>query len=391
MGESNAMSYIWDETADEVSAGDNRREIRPCKEYIDRTGYKHYIFSKIIFNNPRYIIPEDNFTLFYNFLKGGSREYPSDGAIPVDVVAKEAKIILDRIKQVSEDLTHKFYASARNVLKNGQCSLLRGTLRLYMSEYTTRDWRRKRSTDDIDFWVSDNILLEFVLKETGWFKNKQSMSWEKKIQWTDIWTGRNQYATLIASNDAVQLMDFGAGSHLEGSALKDIIKKKIVRGHDVDLSDIINVAIVNNIPYSTDIDSPWAALEEAANIRHKRVTSNLISLCRYSHGIADYLRRVAESIKLFKDLVLNPLHISNPEILKICEMSSHWLREPPSIPVDETRQQIFNNLLRQEDKKLHSSKTLKGFAYRVFDLLNSRFDGAKIVFEIYEEEFDKNI
>ncbi|MFX1298361.1 MAG: hypothetical protein ACFFD2_26340, partial [Promethearchaeota archaeon] len=154
------MASIWDRKADMVQSGDNLRKIIPIREYNDSSGLTHFVFTKEIFYNPKYIIPLDNFTLFYNFLNGGSREYPSDGNIPVDVVAEEAKIILNRIKEIANDSTHTFHSKAKHILVKGENNLLRGTVKLYLGEYTTRDWRRKRSTDDIDFWISDNVLFE---------------------------------------------------------------------------------------------------------------------------------------------------------------------------------------------------------------------------------------
>ena len=60
------MSGIWDTKADIVSDGDNLRDISPLnsKTYKDKEGYTHYVFSKIMFNNKWYNIPEDDFELF---------------------------------------------------------------------------------------------------------------------------------------------------------------------------------------------------------------------------------------------------------------------------------------------------------------------------------------
>ncbi|NVM54301.1 MAG: hypothetical protein HWN66_11420 [Candidatus Helarchaeota archaeon] len=376
------MENIWDIKADAVSEGDNLRDVRPLKKYQDRVGTTYYVFSKAMFHNPRYIIPKDNFTLFYNFLNGGSREYPSDGNIPVDIGANKAKIVLKRLKDIAEDPSQKFHSSAKQVLVNGELDLVRGTIKLYLGECTTRDWRRKRSTDDIDFWISDHILLEHILSDLGWIKNKTTREWEKKVTWTDAWTGRMKSEVLIASNDKVQGMDFGSGSYLEGSNLKAIIKKKLTRGHDVDLSDIINVAIVNKIPESRNKNSPWSAFEEAANLRHRRVNSNLISFSRYAHGVADYLGRVSESIALFKGLVKHQFYIPDQNIMKICKISSHWLSTQIPDGADATRQRIYSNLARQQRKKLQYSVNLRDVAYRVIELLNSKH--IDIVFEIEE-------
>ncbi|TFG04734.1 MAG: hypothetical protein EU536_03975 [Promethearchaeota archaeon] len=379
------MVFFWDVRADAVTDRDNLREVRPIREQHDVLGMTVYVFTKIIFNNPRYIIPKDHFTLFYNFLNGGSREYPSDGAIPVDVVAEEVRLIFKRMHQIANDSRHKFYSTAKKLISLGELNLLRGTMKLYMGEYTTRDWRRKRSTDDIDFWISDNSFLEFILTDDpSWHKNKQTREWEKQVKWTDLRTGRLNSSHLIASNDTIQGLDFGSGTYLDGSSLKAIMKKKIVRGHDVDLSDIINVAILDNIPYDTEPECPWISFEEAANMRHRRVTSNLISLSRYSHGIADYLQRVGEAIAIYKDIVRDQQKFSNPDIMHICRISSHWLlKDAPKDP-DTTRERIYNNLVKMKERKLVYAQTLREFAYRIFNLLNEKYEFAGIYFEIQE-------
>lgn len=374
------MYSVFDVKADAVNNGDSLRDVSPLKFFFDENGLKHYVFGRKMFDNPKYIIPKDHFTLFYNFLNGGSREYPSDGSIPVDVVAKEARIVLEKIKEFAEDASHEFNLSAKKTLNNNENELVRGTVELYFGEYTTRDWRRKRSTDDIDFWISDVSLLEKALLEADFTKNKKTKEWEKKVIWYNPSTRGREEGMLIASNDRAQSMDFGSGSYLDGSSLKDTVKKKIVRGHDVDLSDIINVAIVNNIPVNNDENSPWRAVVEGANMRSSRVTSNIISLCRYSYAIADYLRSVGISIKLYKELVKNPSLYTDIELIKICKCSSHWLKNYPIEGVNATRQRIYNNLDIQKQKKLQYSKNLRKFADNVLKLLNSKY--GEVFFDI---------
>jgi len=375
------LNKIWDSKADAISKGDNLRTIYPKKEYEDELGRIHYVFTKRIFKNPKYIIPKDDFTLFYNFLNGGSREYPSDGTIPVDIVAQEGRIILGLLREIANNLSHKFYSNANNLVKDKtDLDLVRGTILFYMGEYCTRDWRRKRSTDDLDFWIKDQNLFEHLVSERGYRKNKITKEWEKKVSWMDPWTGRTKSGVLIASNDINQGLDFGSGSYLEGSSLKANLKKKIIRGYDVDLSDIINTAIPNNIPESNDEDSPWAAFKECCNMRHSRVTANLISLCRYSRGIAHYLKRVGKSIQMFKETVKNPLYIPNQEILTICRISTHSLKLGGMDSPDVTRERIYNNLIKHEQRKIQYSNNLQDFAQRVLNFLNQKYD--KIAFEI---------
>lgn len=372
---------IWDTRADLQTKGDNLRLILPSREYKDELGHIHYIFSKQIFHNPKYIIPPDDFTLFYNFLNGGSREYPSDGNIPVDVVAEEARLVLGRIKEIANDPSHKFHLNAAYLLNSkNELQLIRGAMKFYLGEYTTRDWRRKRSTDDLDFWIADQSLFNYVITEMGYVKNKFTKEWEKKVTWADPWTGILQSGILIASNDINQGLDFGAGAYLEGSSLKDNLKKKLYRGLDVDLSDIINTAILNNIPESPDESSPWAAVKECCNMYHSRVISNIISLCRFSKGIAGYLERVGRSIRMFKETVKNPNNIPNQDILMICRVSSHLLRADDKSTPESTRERIYGNLVVQEQRKIEYSNNLRQFGDRVLNLLNQKF--VETVFEI---------
>ncbi|MHA1231377.1 MAG: hypothetical protein ACTSPQ_12085, partial [Candidatus Helarchaeota archaeon] len=323
---------------------------------------------------------------FQKFLDGGSREYPSDGNIPVDIAANEAMKILNKIKEIAYDIKHPFHLLVTELLEDPEKDifhLVRGTLHLYLCNHTTRDWRRKRSTDDIDFWIPSPRLLNYVIKSLndGWVYNPKRGEWEKRVHWNDLWTGERKSGILIASNDINQRMDFGLGSYLEGPGLKNIIKKKLVRGHDVDLSDIINCAILNNIPIEYDEDSPWTAIVECANMRHSRTTSNIISLCRLSYGVANYIRRVGLAIKKYKDTFKNKELFPDKKVVNICRVSSHWLSETRYKP-NITRDRIYNNLVKQERKKLQYANNLYFFADQVLKLLNSKYEHIKIKFAI---------
>ena len=99
------MTNIWDTEADIVNNGDGLRDITPIlgKTSVDENGFTHYVFSKQLFNNPWYSISDDEFKLFKDFLEGGSRSYPSDGSIPCDIVAGEARKILNKITEYSNN------------------------------------------------------------------------------------------------------------------------------------------------------------------------------------------------------------------------------------------------------------------------------------------------
>ncbi|MHA1460833.1 MAG: hypothetical protein ACTSO8_05065 [Promethearchaeota archaeon] len=381
------MNGIWDVKADAIEKGDNLRDVSFLidKTQKDEKGFTHYIFSKANFNNPWYTIPEDDFKLFETFIEGGSRAYPSDGSIPCDVVASEARKVLKKIELCSQDPNHHYCEDAREVLKNGKFSLVRGTLKLYLGKYTSRDWRRKRFTADIDFWMFKTNLLDSSLKECSFIKNKETGEWEKPVEWNKFETQENRREILFAANNLNQLLDFGAGSYLEGSSLKEIFDKKIKRGHDVDLSDIINVAMVNNGIDGVHKDEwldTWNSFEQAANTRSTRTTSNLISICRYSFAIADHLEKVGEAIKKNKAIILDKSKYSDEKIKLLCRISTHWEKFYDANGVDDTRKMIHDFYNKQAEEKPLQALNLRIFAKNILKLLNSKYEYLKVIFEI---------
>ena len=381
------MNGIWDVKADAIEKGDNLRDVSFLidKTLKDEKGFTHYIFSKANFNNPWYTIPEGDFKLFETFIEGGSRAYPSDGSIPCDVVASEARKVLKKIELCSQDPNHHYCEDAREVLKNGKFSLVRGTLKLYLGKYTSRDWRRKRFTDDIDFWMFKTNLLDSSLKECSFIKNKETGEWEKPVEWNKFETQENRREILFAANNLNQLLDFGAGSYLEGSSLKEIFDKKIKRGHDVDLSDIINVAMVNNGIDGVHKDEwldTWNSFEQAANTRSTRTTSNLISTCRYSFAIADHLEKVGEAIKKNKAIILDKSKYSDEKIKLLCRISIRWEKFYEANGVDDTRKTIHDFYNKQAEEKPMHAQNLRLFAKNILKLLNSKYEYLKVIFEI---------
>ncbi|MFX0048106.1 MAG: hypothetical protein ACFE8G_08050 [Candidatus Hermodarchaeota archaeon] len=381
------MNGIWDLKTDAIKKGDNLRDVSNLidKTLKDDNGFTHYFFNKVNFNNPWYKIPEHDFKLFENFIEGGSRAYPSDGSIPCDVVASEARKVLKKIELCSQDPNHHYCEDAREVLKNGKLSSVRGTLKLYLGKYTTRDWRRKRFTDDIDFWMFQTNLLESSLKECSFIKNKETGEWEKTIEWRKHETNESKHETLFAANNLNQLLDFGAGSYLEGSSLKEIFDKKIKRGHDVDLSDIINVAMVNNgidgIHKDEWLDA-WSSFEQAANTRNTRTTSNLISICRYSFAIADHLEKVGKAIKKYKAIILDKSEYSEEKIKSLCTISIHWKKFYEINGASETRKIIYDFYSEQAKEKPIHAQNLRIFANKILNLINSKYEYLKVIFEV---------
>ncbi|MFX1276357.1 MAG: hypothetical protein ACFFBP_17520 [Promethearchaeota archaeon] len=383
------MNYIWDTIADAVSKEDGLRDVYPIfeKTKIDENGFTHYYFCKIMFKNPHFVIPDESFLLFEKFLDGGSREYPSDGNIPTDLVAAETRKILKSIVKISKDPNSPFYEDSLDVLRNGKFSLIRGTMKLYLGKYTTRDWRRKRFTDDIDFWIYKVPLWEHVLKKNGWIKNKKTREWEKSVFWHNLATHEDETHILIASNDTNQLLDFGGGSFLDGSSLKSIFQKKIKRGHEVDLSDIINVAMIFNKAegHSTEEwNNAWQAFEEATNTRSKRITSNIISLCRYAYAISDYLEKVGQALIKYHNHIFDKSRYPNEKIVRTCQYSIHWKKHLKRHGFDITREMLHNFVFKQGYIKIYYARNLKHFAAKLLKLLNSKNEHLKVVFEIID-------
>jgi hypothetical protein len=377
---------IWDHKADAVHPGDKKRDVSPLAEktYIDEDGFTHYYFSKILFNNPFYVIPDDDILLFERFMDGGSRTYPSDGSVPCDVVAGEARKVLKKIVACSEDSQHPHYRAACDSLKDGKNALVRGTMKIYLDKFTTRDWRRKRFTDDIDFWCFNVALLEYALKKLGWFKNKDG-EWEKKVNWINPETRERKELILFAANNLNQLLDFGAGSYLEGSGLKEIFDKKLKRGHDVDLSDIINIVFESHDfegKKKEDWEIAWISFEEAANTRNARITSNIISFCRYSLAIADYMEKVGKAIETHHELIFDKNRYPDDELPRICNTSIHWENFLNENGPDATRNMLHEFLLGEIEEKSIHSRILREFVQKVLTLLNTKYRYRKVIFEI---------
>ena len=190
---------------------------------------------------------------------------------------------------------------------------------------------------------------------------------------------------MFAANNLNQLLDFGAGSYLEGSSLKEIFNKKIKRGHDVDLSDIINVAMVNNgidgIHKNEWLDA-WNSFEQAANTRNTRTTSNLISICSYSLAIAEHLEKVGGAINKYKDLLLDKSKYPDEKVKSLCRISIHWETFYDANGVDETRKMIRDFYEEQAEEKPLHAQNLRKLAKNILKLLNSKYEYLKIIFEI---------
>ncbi|GAH36016.1 unnamed protein product, partial [marine sediment metagenome] len=126
----------------------------------------------------------------------------------------------------------------------------------------------------------------------------------------------------------------------------------------------------------------WTAFEEAANTRSSRITSNLISLCRFSMGIADYSERVSLAIKKFNDIIFDKLKYPNSQVKKICRTSIHWVKFFSENGPDATREMFHDFFHQQAEEKPIHVENLRNFAQKLLELLNSKYKYLKIIFEI---------
>ena len=97
--------------------------------------------------------------------------------------------------------------------------------------------------------------------------------------------------------------------------------------------------------------------------------------------IAHYLKRVGVAIHLHKESFRDHDMFSDDAVMKICKLSSHWLKtyteEPPDV-----RRRIYGNLNKQEYQKLQQSKNLFNFMFRIIELLNTKYEKSNIIIEI---------
>ena len=381
------MEGIWDIRADSIQEGDGLREISPIarKTRVDNEGYTNYTFSKQMFNNLNHLISDDDFELFKDFLDGETQTYPSDGKIPCEIVAIEAIKILNHIAACSKDLNNPYYEAAKIALKNGKEALVRGAIKLYLGKYTTRDWRRKRFTNEINFWTFQVGLLDHVLRNIGWVKINETGEWEKSLEWTNSETREVKQDEICKANNLEKLLDFGAGSYLEGTELKHIFNKKLKKGHDVDLSDIMNVALNNDNLVKRDKhewNESWESFEATANTRSSRITSNLISLCRYSLGTANYLVSISNAINKYHEKIFDLNVYPKDSLERICRISIHWMKYLKENGTEKTRIRIHEYLIEQKEQKQGQAKNLRTFSENVLKLLNSKYEYQKILFKI---------
>jgi hypothetical protein len=218
-----------------------------------------------------------------------------------------------------------------------------------------------------------------------WVKNKETNNWEKSLQWFDTETSENAYDAICTTKNLNNLLDFVAENYFEGTSLRDIFIKKLKRGFDVDLSDIINVVFFingSNKNYKEEWSDVWESFEVTTNTRNTRITSNIISLCRYSLGIADHLDRVSRALATYHGKIFDKKEYPDESLRRICRTSIHWTEYLEKNGTDATRNMLHEFLVKQKDEKLIYSKNLRSFTENVLKLLNSKYEYLKVIFEI---------
>ncbi|MHA1255688.1 MAG: hypothetical protein ACTSPS_08840, partial [Promethearchaeota archaeon] len=126
----------------------------------------------------------------------------------------------------------------------------------------------------------------------------------------------------------------------------------------------------------------WNSFEEATNTRSTRITSNIISLCRYMRAIADHIEKTTEALNKYNDSIYDKSLYPDAEIRKICRSSIHWVASYNSNGAETTRNMLHDFYHEQAEEKPKHVKNLRNTAKKLLNLLNSQYHHLKIIFEI---------
>ncbi|MHA1682149.1 MAG: hypothetical protein ACTSUE_14520 [Promethearchaeota archaeon] len=390
--------YPFITRTDLIERHDKKRLVVP-ETIVKEDGHVVFKFPWKMFRNPKYTIPKTSEQLFKGFINGGSRSYSSDGKIPAIRATIEAQKIINEVRMISRDKTHEFNGKARKAIMIGPAeredfSVVRGTIGLMLGKWMAPDWQKKRYTDDIDFYWEeiDSDLWNHVMKKLGWTtEDKTPGNWS-------IYTKHVPEVPevpLECCNDTSLGKDFGgAEAAVEGPGLKGIIKKKFLRCHDVDINDILNVAIRGYLNIDEDEENhPWRAVMETLWRGGEEDVSHVISVCQYAFSIAQHYRNVGHALeKHVKDFLVRK-QVSDEEIRKIYNThtpvlvkSSSYYWEPfgkgDATSIKEMRHELYNFFLKQAEDRVHYGSRLNTFAHALNWALNKRFRRQKIKFFI---------
>ncbi|MBN2151862.1 MAG: hypothetical protein JW839_10475 [Candidatus Lokiarchaeota archaeon] len=359
-----------------------------------------YHFPWKMFKNPRYTIPRGGLDLFHAFINGGSRSYSSDGQVPAILAAIEAQAAIQAVRDIAADKEHPFYTLARAAVAKGKAQVedwevVRGTIGLMLGSWMPDDWQKKRYTDDIDFYweAMDGELFAHVLRKLGWTTSDRtpgnSSIWKKTIP---SFPG----IPLECTNDTVIGKEFGGvGPAVEGPGLKGIVKKKLDRCHEVDISDVINVAIAGHLNIDEDEPRhPWRAVMEILNRISADDCAHLILVCQYAFSIVQYYRDVGQALethtpgflskKVFSDEEIKGIYMKQTPVVAGGGQSYFW--EPfirgSASTVTEMRRELYNYFTREGWKRILNGSRLNTFAHALNWSMNRRYRRQRVRFVI---------
>ncbi len=389
-------TFPFSTRTDMIIRGDKNREIVPFK-ITNEDGFTVYHFQWQMFYNPKYKIPEESGAMFKSFIVGDSRAYSSDGKIPAIRAAIEARKIIQEVRHIAADKEHPFYQKAKKAVMNGYAqvediSVVRGTIGLMLGKWMPKDWQKRRYTDDIDFfWETiDNDLWNHVLNKLGWTTDDATPGtwsiWKKMV--IEV-----PGVPLECSNDTTLSKQFGgADATLDGPGLKAILKFKFFRCHDIDINDIINVAIMGLLNIEEDEPNhPWRAVMETLWRGGMDDIAHLIAICQHSFPIATHILKVANALKEHVQDFFIPNVFPDEEIKRIYSMQTpvipggtHYYWEPfqagTSTDVKEMRKELYRFFLDEAEKRFYYGSRVRSFGHTLVWALNRRFKPSKVRF-----------
>ncbi len=397
----NEEKFPFATCTDMVIRGDQKREVLPSKITFEN-GFTIYHFTWKTFSNPRYQTPAESDALFRGFIIGGSRAYSSDGQIPAIRATIEARNIIQEVRDIANDKEHPFHQKAKKAVVNGYAqieddSVVRGTVGLMLGKWMPKDWQKKRFTDDIDFFwdAMDSDLWCYVLKKLGWKTDDKTPGvwsvWKKMVP-------EAPGMPLECSNDTTLGKEFGGvDATLEGPGLKQILKFKFYRCHDVDISDIINVALMGLLNIDEDeADHPWRAVMETLWRASSVDVAHVITICRYAYAVAEHIQNVSHVLKKHVQDFFVPKIFPDEEIKIIYGMQTpvipgktHYYWEPfeagTATDVKEMRKELYRFFREEAQRRMFYSSRLRSFAHTLVWALNWRFKPSKVKYVFAKE------
>ncbi|NMC08235.1 MAG: hypothetical protein GYA24_23715 [Candidatus Lokiarchaeota archaeon] len=391
-----ADDYPFATRTDLVTRGDLKRVTMPFK-ITHENGFTIYHFRWRKFYNPRYYTPDDPDALFTGFIMGNSRAYSSDGKIPAIRASIEAQNIIQEVRNIALDHQHPFHHKAKKAIMNGYVqveddAVVRGTVGLMLGKWMPRDWQQKRFTDDIDFfWENiDTDLWNHVLQKHGWTTDDKTPGgwsiWKKYVpEVPDV--------PLECSNDTTLGKEFGGvGATLEGPGLKAILKFKLFRCHDVDVSDIINVALMGLLNIDEEEpEHPWRAIMETMWRASSTDITHIITIVQHAYSIGAHLQKLSHVLKDHVQDFLIPHKIADEVIKTLYGVATpiipggaryNWVpfEAGTATDVKDMRKELYRFFREEASRRMFYSSRLRSFAHTLAWSLNRRFKASKIKF-----------